>query len=96
MIDWLIKQISKYESLVNNNKEVECYEEQEEELGRENASSYYACLIYEPLLPILLFCLLERVDDLFPCLLADGKDLDVDNNVVPYQAYPPLLECDEH
>ena len=96
MIDWLIKQISKYESLVNNNKEVECYEEQEEELGRENASSYYACLIYEPLLPILLFCLLERVDDLFPSLLDDRKDLDVDNSHAPYQAYLPQLESGLH
>ena len=40
-------------------------------------------LIYEPLLPIHLFCLLERVDGLFPSLLADGKDLDVGNNLVP-------------
>ena len=49
-------------------------------------------LIYEHLLPILLFCLLERVDGLFPSLLADRKDLDVDNNLILYQAYPLQLE----
>ena len=37
MIDWLSKQISKQESLVNNNKEVERFKEEEQELGRENA-----------------------------------------------------------
>ena len=40
-------------------------------------------LIYEPLLPILLFCLLERISILFLSLLADCKDLDVDNSLVP-------------
>jgi hypothetical protein len=41
-------------------------------------------LIYEQLLPpLLLFCLLERVDGLFPSLLADRKDLDVGNSLVP-------------
>jgi hypothetical protein len=40
MIDWLTKQISKYEShLNNNNKEVK-ESKQEEELGRENARDY--------------------------------------------------------
>src|SRR5215203_784304 len=54
-------------------------------------------LIYEKLLPtLLLFCLLERVDGLFPSLLADCKDLDVDNSHAPYQVYLPLLESDEH
>jgi hypothetical protein len=47
MIDWLTKQISKYESHLNNNnnKEVkeskqEEKEEGEEELGRENTRDY--------------------------------------------------------
>ena len=40
-------------------------------------------LIYEQLLPPLLFCLLERVDGLFDSLLADHKDLNVDNGLVP-------------
>jgi hypothetical protein len=38
MIDWLTKQISKYESLNNNKKEDK--ESEEEELGRENTSVY--------------------------------------------------------
>jgi hypothetical protein len=37
MIDWLTKQISKYESPVNNNKGIK---ESEEELGRENLRDY--------------------------------------------------------
>ncbi len=50
-------------------------------------------LIYEQLLPsLLLVCLLERVDGLFPSLLADYKDLDVGNNLVLHQAYLPQLE----
>ena len=49
-------------------------------------------LIYDDLLLPLLFCLLERSGGLFPSLLADYKDLDVDNSHVPYQAYLPLLE----
>ena len=41
MIDWLTKQISKYESLDNNNKEVKKSKQQEEQnLGRENAHDY--------------------------------------------------------
>src|SRR5215204_5684462 len=40
MIDWLTKQISKHESLDNNNKEVKQSKQQEEELGRENAHDY--------------------------------------------------------
>jgi hypothetical protein len=43
MIDWLTKQISKYESHLNNNnnKEVkESKQEGEEELGRENTRDY--------------------------------------------------------
>ena len=36
--------------------------------------------------------LLERVGELFPSLLADHKDLDVDNNLVPYPAYLPQPE----
>jgi hypothetical protein len=39
MIDWLTKQISKYQSLYNN-KEVKQSEQQEQELGRENAHDY--------------------------------------------------------
>ena len=44
-------------------------------------------LIYELLLPLLLFCLLERAGGLLLSLLADYKDLDVDNNLVRWQAY---------
>jgi hypothetical protein len=41
MIDWLTKQISKHESLDNNNKEVKQFKQQEEQnLGRENAYNY--------------------------------------------------------
>ncbi len=40
MIDWLTKQISKYESPNNNNKEVKRSKEREQELGRENAQDY--------------------------------------------------------
>ena len=41
IIDWLTKQISKHESLVNNNKEVKRSKEQkQEELGRENTHDY--------------------------------------------------------
>jgi hypothetical protein len=41
IIDWLTKQISKHESLVNNNKEVKRSKEQkQEELGRENKHDY--------------------------------------------------------
>ena len=42
MIDWLTKQISKHESLDNNNnKEVErSTEREQEELGREDAHDY--------------------------------------------------------
>jgi hypothetical protein len=39
MIDWLTKQISKHESLDNNNKEVK-QSKQQEDLGRENANNY--------------------------------------------------------
>jgi hypothetical protein len=39
MIDWLTKQISKYESFVNNNKEIKKSEE-EGKLGRENPHDY--------------------------------------------------------
>jgi hypothetical protein len=39
MIDWLSKQISKHESLDNNNKIIKKSHE-EEELGRENAHDY--------------------------------------------------------
>ncbi len=39
MIDWLTKQISKYESFVNNKKEVKEFKEQVE-LGRENTHNY--------------------------------------------------------
>ena len=34
MIDWLTKQISKYESHNNNNKEVKRSKEREQELGK--------------------------------------------------------------
>jgi hypothetical protein len=40
MIDWLTKQISKYESLDNKNKDVKRAKEEEQELGRENAHDY--------------------------------------------------------
>ncbi|MDQ3840900.1 MAG: hypothetical protein M3297_16730 [Thermoproteota archaeon] len=40
MIDWLIKLISKYQSLDNNNKEIERFKEEEQELGRENTHDY--------------------------------------------------------
>jgi hypothetical protein len=40
MIDWLTKQISKHESLDNNNKEVKRSKEREQEVGRENAHYY--------------------------------------------------------
>jgi hypothetical protein len=42
MIDWLTKQISKYESLdnSNNNKKVKRSKEREQELGRENTHGY--------------------------------------------------------
>ena len=42
MIDWLTKQISKYESHLNNNnnKEVKESKQEEEELGRENTRDY--------------------------------------------------------
>jgi hypothetical protein len=40
MIDWLTKQISKYESLDNNKKEVKESREAEEAVGRENTSDY--------------------------------------------------------
>jgi hypothetical protein len=41
MIDWLTKQISKYESLNSNQKEVKrSKEEEQEELGRENTNYY--------------------------------------------------------
>jgi hypothetical protein len=42
MIDWLTKQISKYESHLNNNnnKEVKESKQGEEELGRENTRDY--------------------------------------------------------
>jgi hypothetical protein len=38
LIDWLTKRISKYQSL--NNKEIERFKEEEQELGRENAHDY--------------------------------------------------------
>jgi hypothetical protein len=41
MIDWLTKQISKYELLNNNNnKEVKRSKEEEQNLGREKADDY--------------------------------------------------------
>jgi hypothetical protein len=40
MIDWLTKQISKYESVDNNNKEVKQSKRQEQELGREKVHDY--------------------------------------------------------
>ena len=40
MIDWLKKQISKYESVDNNNKEVKQSKRQEQELGREKVHDY--------------------------------------------------------
>ena len=41
MIEWLIKQISEYESLINDNKEVKKSKQQEDQnLGRENAHDY--------------------------------------------------------
>jgi hypothetical protein len=40
MNDWLSKQISKYESLNNNNKEVKRSKEEEQNLGRENTHDY--------------------------------------------------------
>jgi hypothetical protein len=40
MIDWLTKQISKYESPVNNNKGIKESEEEEPVLGRENTHDY--------------------------------------------------------
>jgi hypothetical protein len=40
MIDWLSKQISKYESPINNNNVIKKYEEDEPVLGRENAHDY--------------------------------------------------------
>jgi hypothetical protein len=40
MIDWLTKQISKHNSLDNNNKEVERSKEEEQNLGRENVHDY--------------------------------------------------------
>jgi hypothetical protein len=42
MIDWLTKQISKYESLVNNNKEEEVKKakQQQENFGKENTNEY--------------------------------------------------------
>ena len=40
MIDWLTKQISKHNSLDNNNKEVERSKEEEQNLGRENKHDY--------------------------------------------------------
>ena len=41
MIDWLTKQISKYESHLNNNNNKEVKEsKQEEELGKENTRDY--------------------------------------------------------
>lgn len=39
MIDWLTKQISKYESHLNN-KEVKESKQEEEEVGRENIRDY--------------------------------------------------------
>jgi hypothetical protein len=40
MIDWLTRQISKYESLNNNKKEVKESRKVEEALGRENTNDY--------------------------------------------------------
>jgi hypothetical protein len=40
MIDWLSKQISKYESPVNNNRVIKKSEEAESVLGRENLRNY--------------------------------------------------------
>jgi hypothetical protein len=40
MIDWLTKQISKYESYLNNKEVKESKQEEEEELGRENIRDY--------------------------------------------------------
>ncbi len=40
MIDWLSKQISKYESPVNNNRVIKEYEQEEQELCRENILDY--------------------------------------------------------
>ena len=40
MIHWLTKQISEYESLHNNKKEVEESKEEQVELGRENTHDY--------------------------------------------------------
>jgi hypothetical protein len=40
MIDLLTKQISKHESLDNNNKEVKRSKEEEQNLGRENKHDY--------------------------------------------------------
>ena len=41
MIEWLTKQISKHESLINDNKEVKKSKQQEDQnLGRENAYDY--------------------------------------------------------
>ncbi|MDQ3984253.1 MAG: hypothetical protein M3222_03770 [Thermoproteota archaeon] len=41
MIKWLTKQISKHESLINDNKEVKKSKQQEDQnLGRENAHDY--------------------------------------------------------
>ena len=40
MIDWLSKQISKYELPINNNKEVKKSEEEEPVLGGENLRDY--------------------------------------------------------
>jgi hypothetical protein len=40
MIDWLTKQISKYESLDSNNKEVKRSKKEEQNLGRENKCDY--------------------------------------------------------
>jgi hypothetical protein len=40
MIDWLSKQISKYELPVNNNKVIKKSEQDESVLGRENLHDY--------------------------------------------------------
>jgi hypothetical protein len=40
MIDWLTKQISKHESLDNNNKEAKRSKYREQNLGRENKHNY--------------------------------------------------------
>jgi hypothetical protein len=41
MIDWLTKQISKYQSLVNNSKELKKAKQRgEQDLGRENTNDY--------------------------------------------------------